>query len=43
MNTVRLSNIALGDFRQFLFDQGCSRTQAVLKVVADMRSGRGKG
>ena len=26
MNTVRLSNISLKDFRQFLFDKGCSRT-----------------
>ena len=25
MNTVRLSNISLNDFREFLFDIGCSR------------------
>jgi hypothetical protein len=25
MNTVRLSNISLADFRRFLFEQGCSR------------------
>jgi hypothetical protein len=31
MNTVRLSNIALRDFRQFLFDQGCSRTSSGTK------------
>ena len=25
MNTVRLSNISLKDFREFLFEKGCSR------------------
>lgn len=25
MNTIRLSNIALNDFRRFLFDMGCER------------------
>ena len=25
MNTVRMSNIPLSDFRRFLFDMGCSR------------------
>lgn len=31
MNTVRLSNIPLKDFRQFLFDTGCSRTASGTK------------
>ena len=31
MNTVRLSNISLKDFRQFLFDTGCSRTASGTK------------
>ena len=34
MNTVRLSNISLKDFRQFLFDRGCSR-------IANGTKGRG--
>lgn len=31
MNTVRLSNIALKTFREFLFDSGCSRTDSGAK------------
>ena len=27
MNTVRLSNISLSEFRKFLFDMGCSRSE----------------
>lgn len=27
MNTYKLSNIALDDFRRFLFEEGCSRTE----------------
>ena len=35
MNTVRLSNISLKDFKQFLFDSGCSR-------IANGTKGRGE-
>jgi hypothetical protein len=31
MNTVRMSNISLSDFRKFLFEQGCSRTESGTK------------
>ena len=31
MNTVRLSNIPLKTFREFLFDKGCSRTESGTK------------
>jgi hypothetical protein len=31
MNTVRLSNIPLADFRRFLFEKGCSRVESGTK------------
>ena len=31
MNTIKLSNIPLKTFREFLFDSGCSRAEAATK------------
>ncbi len=31
MNTVKLSNIPLATFREFLFEKGCSRTESGTK------------
>lgn len=31
MNTVKLSNVPLSDFRRFLFDYGCTRSESGTK------------
>ena len=31
MNTIKLSNITLDDFRKFLFDNGCTREKQATK------------